>query len=54
MTVHQPPSSLWALADNLLLLWKGELIYFGPVAEVVPHFAEVRSGGGVGVAVGGG
>mmetsp|Transcript_2872 Transcript_2872/g.8747 ORF Transcript_2872/g.8747 Transcript_2872/m.8747 type:complete len:674 (+) Transcript_2872:44-2065(+) len=40
VTVHQPPSSLWALADNLLLLWKGELIYFGPVTKVVPHFAE--------------
>lgn len=43
VTVHQPPSAVWALADTLLLLWRGHTVYFGSTSHAVEHFAQVRA-----------
>lgn len=39
-TIHQPNSDLVALFDDLLLLAKGKLIYYGPYEEAVHYFKQ--------------
>ena len=38
MTIHQPSAQLFSSLDDLLLLSKGRMSYFGPVAEVASYF----------------
>jgi ABC-type multidrug transport system ATPase subunit len=39
MTIHQPPAKVFALFDKILLLnRRGELVYFGPMNQVVDFF----------------
>ncbi|KAG2379387.1 hypothetical protein C9374_007526 [Naegleria lovaniensis] len=40
-TLHQPSSSLFALFDNVMLLSKGRLIYFGPISEIKSYFSKI-------------
>lgn len=39
-TIHQPSQQTFDLFDTLLLLAKGRVIYFGPVAECVGYFMQ--------------
>mmetsp|Transcript_11779 Transcript_11779/g.27031 ORF Transcript_11779/g.27031 Transcript_11779/m.27031 type:complete len:682 (+) Transcript_11779:59-2104(+) len=39
-TMHQPSSEVFSLLDNILLLTKGQSVFFGPRATMVPHFAQ--------------
>jgi len=40
-TIHQPNSQIFALFDQLILMAKGQMTYFGPVAKAVDHFTNV-------------
>jgi hypothetical protein len=41
MTIHQPPASVLAQFDKLLLLSRrGELVYFGPTHQVQQYMCE--------------
>jgi ABC-type multidrug transport system ATPase subunit len=41
MTIHQPPASVLALFDKILLLSRrGELVYFGPTNEVQKYMVD--------------
>ena len=40
MTIHQPSSSVFRLFDGLMLLSKGELIYYGPASQTAEFFAD--------------
>ena len=39
-TIHQPRYSIFYKMDNLLLLTKGMLVYFGPATKAVEYFSE--------------
>eukprot|EP01101_Sappina_pedata_P003338 TRINITY_DN1357_c0_g1_i3.p1 TRINITY_DN1357_c0_g1~~TRINITY_DN1357_c0_g1_i3.p1 ORF type:complete len:702 (-),score=226.60 TRINITY_DN1357_c0_g1_i3:37-2013(-) len=39
VTIHQPSSEVFMLFDRLVVLARGEMIYNGKVAQVVPYFA---------------
>lgn len=41
VTLLQPPPETFALFDDLVLLSKGQVIYSGPVEEVVPYFESL-------------
>ncbi|KAG9509334.1 ABC transporter G family member 27 [Fragariocoptes setiger] len=41
VTIHQPSSQLFHLFDKLLLLNRGQMAYFGPINQVVSHFAHL-------------
>ena len=67
VTIHQPRSSVFAAFDDLLLVSEGRVVYHGPAADVLAHFAalghacpehynpagESEGGGGVGGGGGG-
>lgn len=40
-TIHQPSSLIYACFDKVMLLSKGEVIYFGPRKEVLAYFDSV-------------
>lgn len=40
-SIHQPRSSIFTLFDELILLSKGELAYFGPSSNVLEHFQKL-------------
>jgi len=40
-TIHQPRSNIFSLFDQLLLLSKGQVVYFGPANEAVAYFARL-------------
>ena len=40
-TIHQPASEVWALFDQLLLLSKGRICYFGPSNLAIDYFASL-------------
>lgn len=40
-TIHQPRSQMFELFDHLILLSRGEVVYQGPVNEVVPYFSRL-------------
>lgn len=40
-TIHQPSSATFQLFDKVLFLAAGKTMYFGPVSEVVNHFAAL-------------
>uniref|UniRef100_A0A7S3EFB3 Probable ATP-dependent transporter ycf16 n=1 Tax=Rhodosorus marinus TaxID=101924 RepID=A0A7S3EFB3_9RHOD len=40
-TIHQPRSNIFKLFDQLLLLSKGEVVYFGPANEAVAYFSKL-------------
>lgn len=39
-TIHQPSSQIYQRFDQLLLLSKGQCVYFGPASEAVDYFAS--------------
>ncbi len=39
LTIHQPSAEVFALCSKVLVLAAGRVIFFGPVAEVVPYFS---------------
>eukprot|EP00123_Amoebidium_parasiticum_P015951 comp23216_c2_seq1/m.37804 comp23216_c2_seq1/g.37804 ORF comp23216_c2_seq1/g.37804 comp23216_c2_seq1/m.37804 type:complete len:1009 (-) comp23216_c2_seq1:257-3283(-) len=41
MSIHQPRSNIFTLFDKLLLLSKGDMVYFGPADQSLDHFAKV-------------
>ena len=41
VTLLQPPPETFALFDDLILLSEGQVIYSGPVEEVVPYFESL-------------
>ncbi len=41
LTIHQPPSEVFHMLDDLLLLADGRIIYHGPAVEAVPYFASL-------------
>lgn len=41
LTIHQPPSEVFHMLDDLLLLADGRVIYHGPTANAVPYFAAL-------------
>lgn len=41
MTIHQPSSEIFDLFDDLILMVAGRLVYQGPAADSVPHFAQM-------------
>lgn len=41
VTVHQPSQLIFEMADNLLLLSKGQTVYFGPAHAAVDHFVSL-------------
>ncbi|KFK40223.1 hypothetical protein AALP_AA3G346600 [Arabis alpina] len=40
-TIHQPPSRLFHRFDKLILLGKGNLLYFGESSEVLDYFSSI-------------
>jgi ABC-type multidrug transport system ATPase subunit/ABC-type multidrug transport system permease subunit len=41
MTIHQPPSEIFHMLDDLLLLAEGRVVYHGPAADAVAYFAAL-------------
>lgn len=41
VTIHQPPSEVFHMLDDLLLLADGMVVYHGPAANAVPYFASL-------------
>lgn len=41
VSLLQPPPETFALFDELILVSDGEIIYSGPVENVVPHFENL-------------
>lgn len=39
VTIHQPPSEIFHMLDDLLLLADGRVVYHGPASEAVGYFA---------------
>lgn len=40
-TIHQPNSDIFQLFDQLILLAKGHLVYFGPAQNAVEYFQKI-------------
>lgn len=40
-SIHQPRSSIFAMFDDLVLLSSGSLVYAGPAAQAIDHFASL-------------
>eukprot|EP00741_Cyanophora_paradoxa_P002580 tig00000605_g2503.t1 len=40
-TLHQPSSEIFHMFDDLMIMAHGRILYFGPAAESVPHFAAL-------------
>jgi len=40
-TIHQPRADIFKLFDYVLLLSKGNVVYYGPTAQIVDHFASL-------------
>lgn len=40
-TIHQPSSDIFYLFDDLMLLSEGEVVYYGPVGEVIDYFSRL-------------
>ncbi|EFA85032.1 hypothetical protein PPL_02028 [Heterostelium album PN500] len=40
-TIHQPRADIFQLFDYVLLLSKGNVVYFGPTRAIVDHFASL-------------
>ncbi|TMW64529.1 hypothetical protein Poli38472_011409 [Pythium oligandrum] len=38
-TIHQPSSLVYNMFTNIMILAKGETVYFGPRRNMIPHFA---------------
>eukprot|EP01137_Pigoraptor_chileana_P015808 Opistho-2@5386 len=41
-TIHQPRSDIFKLFDHVMLLSKGETVYFGPAKSMVDHFSSLN------------
>ncbi|KNC80168.1 hypothetical protein SARC_07461 [Sphaeroforma arctica JP610] len=41
-TIHQPRSNIYGMFDNLLLLSKGRVVYFGGAEEAVDYFSKLN------------
>ncbi|KAI9224515.1 hypothetical protein BC828DRAFT_373293 [Blastocladiella britannica] len=41
LTIHQPRSDIFAMFDRLMLLAQGRMVYSGPAADALGHFADV-------------
>lgn len=41
VTIHQPPSEIFHMLDDLLLLAEGRVVYHGPAADAVAYFAAL-------------
>jgi len=41
-TIHQPSSDIWAIFDKLLLLTKGEEVFFGKAADAINYFSSIE------------
>ncbi|KAJ1653518.1 hypothetical protein IWQ61_006374 [Dispira simplex] len=41
MTIHQPSAKLLDLFDKIILLCKGQTVYYGPTQEALPYFASI-------------
>lgn len=40
-TIHQPSTDIFELFDNLLLMSRGEIVYFGPAKESLAYFEQL-------------
>lgn len=40
-TIHQPPTKIFSLIDNLILLRNGECLFHGKVKSAMDHFANL-------------
>jgi ABC-type multidrug transport system ATPase subunit len=40
-TIHQPSSEVYNVFDDLIVLAEGQVLYHGPVANMVPYFATL-------------
>jgi ABC-type multidrug transport system ATPase subunit len=40
-TIHQPNSQIFTKFDQLILLAKGELVYWGPAKQSTSYFKEI-------------
>lgn len=41
MTIHQPRANIFARFDRLLLICKGESVYYGPARDVHQYFGSI-------------
>lgn len=41
-SIHQPGSAIYATFDNIIVLAEGKMAYFGPAADLVPHFTRIE------------
>lgn len=41
VTIHQPPSEIFHMLDDLLLLADGRVVYYGAAADAVPYFSNL-------------
>lgn len=41
VTIHQPPSEIFHMLDDLLLLADGRIVYHGPATAAVPYFTSL-------------
>lgn len=41
LTIHQPRSEIFKMFDQVALLSRGQMIYFGPADKMVPYFGDL-------------
>jgi len=41
MSIHQPRSDIFEILDDLMLMSRGKIAYFGPCQNVCPYFAKI-------------
>ena len=40
-TIHQPRHDIFLLFDQLMLMSKGQTMFFGPIADIFPYFSSI-------------
>mmetsp|Transcript_11941 Transcript_11941/g.16550 ORF Transcript_11941/g.16550 Transcript_11941/m.16550 type:complete len:91 (+) Transcript_11941:553-825(+) len=41
-SIHQPRSDIFNMFDMVMLLSKGQIVYFGTAKEMVPYFSKLN------------